>query len=875
MTRLSNGEWLQVLSAIPAPGVPIEVDIYEPDGVSMLDTLQNAYQVKWQDQLNDVGSGSFMLNAHDPKATTTNLQKGNIVKLKIGGVYRFAFVIEEPEYIPVSQAGKHDETWLVQGRGVLSLLDRVEVYPLGWPTPAGPGDVLYTGAAGTMLWALLVLASARATLPFTYDDWSTVDSLNNPWPDVEELKFHAGTNLLDVINQLTALGVMDVYMDVNLHLYAYVSRSRDFSSAVIFRAGRHIADDKLHNKKHYSAIKSRVLVEGGTDATTGTPVYVEVVSGLETDPGIGRREGYLSMTNSTDVPTLTRAGEATLAGTAADAEPIQLPVKHGFPGPSPGDYEPYYSYDNGDYVTLDVPGVYDMAKYRVLSLTIAQRTNGTDYTILLDLNSVYVEALLRIAKQLGGKVGGSGGTSGGGTAASLSGASTSGSTGGTSGVLLGSATPLVESGSGTAGTSALGSHQDHVHPAVAGNTPSSTVTGPDAFGASAAAGAATAYSRGDHDHGLPALSSSAATASAPGDAAAAGTGTSPARSDHKHGREAWGAAADIGAETSGASAAAGTSGKVADAGHVHSMPTVSSLGTATPLVESGSGAAGTATNASHEDHVHPASAGGGSLSVTDGTHTVSSVTEIDFTSGATVSSGGAGIADVAITGGSGPSDYVSGASGSGHIIIPGLAGSPDIAPGGVNDDEFSALSGWTTLGTLDTSNVTDLLSHWHAVKTATGGQALFGIYKACPTLPFTVTCKLADFLMSANYQACGLLLAEASPGKLFHCGPIFNTGYQPDYGYTKWTNNTSRSAAVDIAAPLLAGGPWMMGPLYIRFVVHASNNVDVLLSKTGILFTAIATGIDTGFTVGSVGLAVGSETNSVKAEAYFDWIRFS
>ena len=39
------------------------------------------------------------------------------------------------------------------------------------------------------------------------------------------------------------------------------------------------------------------------------------------------------------------------------------------------------------------------------------------------------------------------------------------------------------------------------------------------------------------------------------------------------------------------------------------------------------------------------------VEVTDGTHTVTAVTEIDFTSGATVSSGGTGIANVAVSGG--------------------------------------------------------------------------------------------------------------------------------------------------------------------------------------------------------------------------------
>jgi hypothetical protein len=48
-----------------------------------------------------------------------------------------------------------------------------------------------------------------------------------------------------------------------------------------------------------------------------------------------------------------------------------------------------------------------------------------------------------------------------------------------------------------------------------------------------------------------------------------------------------------------------------------------------------------------------AGGGGGSLSVTDGTHTVNPATEIDFTSGATVTDGGSGIAQVAITGGGG------------------------------------------------------------------------------------------------------------------------------------------------------------------------------------------------------------------------------
>lgn len=47
--------------------------------------------------------------------------------------------------------------------------------------------------------------------------------------------------------------------------------------------------------------------------------------------------------------------------------------------------------------------------------------------------------------------------------------------------------------------------------------------------------------------------------------------------------------------------------------------------------------------------------GGGSITVTDGVTTVTGVTTLDFTSGATVTDGGGGTADVAITGGGGGS----------------------------------------------------------------------------------------------------------------------------------------------------------------------------------------------------------------------------
>ncbi|MGH2512351.1 MAG: hypothetical protein ACRDGQ_06665 [Candidatus Limnocylindrales bacterium] len=528
MARVSNALFLQVLTATPATGLPIEVDIYKPDGQTMLATLQNAYGVGFQDVLDDVGSGTFTLNANDPKATPANIAKGNIAKIRIGGIYRFAFVMEEPDHIVAAKGGKGDETWLIQGRGVLSLLDRAVVYPLGWPSVTASSTVTYTGPAGSMLHSFLVLAQARGTLPeITFDDWTTVDSLNQPWPDLEIIDFHAGANYLDVAKQLMALGVIDLYMDPNLHLWAFVNRSRDLSTTVVLRAGRHIADDQVHNKKHYSAVKSRVLVEGATKPDTGTPQYEEVIGVIETDPGIGRREGYVAFSSSVDPTTLNQVGVAAILSAAADAEPLQVPV---LADSEPGGYVPYVDYTLGDYISLDIPGAYSMAAERVLSMTFAQRSSGTAYTVMLDFNSIYTEALLRIAQRLNGAAGGALATASG-TVSAITGPTKLGSPGG----------------------------------AVA----ASSVVGPDAFGASATAGIASTYSRGDHDHGLPAgFDATVPVTQALGDVASTGTAPVIAHRDHRHG-----------------------------------MP---ALSVATPLVESGTGAPGSGVTPSRDDHVHPA-----------------------------------------------------------------------------------------------------------------------------------------------------------------------------------------------------------------------------------------------------------------------------
>lgn len=218
------------------------------------------------------------------------------------------------------------------------------------------------------------------------------------------------------------------------------------------------------------------------------------------------------------------------------------------------------------------------------------------------------------------------------------------------------------------------------------------------------------------------------------------------------------------------------------------------------------------------------------------------------------------------SGGGGSSDAILGQTGIGGARIPGLQGSPDIRVAGTNDDEFDAtLSGWTTLGALDTLNAnTDFKSRLHIAKTTSGVQ-LDGIYKASPTIPFTVTMKVDDRLQIASRQV-GIILAEAAPGKLYS----FGTAYDVVWDSGVWTNRTTRAsfssgAAVNYNATR-----------YLRIVVTSSTSVSIQFSRSGYLWTTGGSAINPlgGSTVGAVGIYVTAFAAN-PSEGVIDWIRFS
>lgn len=219
----------------------------------------------------------------------------------------------------------------------------------------------------------------------------------------------------------------------------------------------------------------------------------------------------------------------------------------------------------------------------------------------------------------------------------------------------------------------------------------------------------------------------------------------------------------------------------------------------------------------------------------------------------------------AAAGGGGGSDLVQTYSGGGSVYIPGLIGSPDRLPASpsASDDEFGALSGWTTLGTLDTLNVTDFPSHVHIGRTA-GSWRCDGLYKSAPSMPYTVTAKLSDTSVAGNYQFAGIFVGVASPGKMLIWGQYWEGGR----GLSRqlWTNPTTRASYAAISS----GWP----PLYLRMVVTSSTDVVCQYSYTGFLWTTGYATLDPAMTLASVGFVVNDYYGALVG-AVFDWIRFT
>jgi hypothetical protein len=89
--------------------------------------LPLAREKRWQDQLNQPGSGSVVLQNDDPALPA--ILDGDVIQFRLDGVVVFAFIVRSRETATIAETPDQQTTELA-GPGILAVLDRALVYPL-------------------------------------------------------------------------------------------------------------------------------------------------------------------------------------------------------------------------------------------------------------------------------------------------------------------------------------------------------------------------------------------------------------------------------------------------------------------------------------------------------------------------------------------------------------------------------------------------------------------------------------------------------------------------------------------------------------------------------------------------------------------------
>lgn len=206
-----------------------------------------------------------------------------------------------------------------------------------------------------------------------------------------------------------------------------------------------------------------------------------------------------------------------------------------------------------------------------------------------------------------------------------------------------------------------------------------------------------------------------------------------------------------------------------------------------------------------------------------------------------------------------------------HVATYTPIWTPDTPPSSPSayDQEFASLTGQTTLGSLDSLNVTDAANYLHLART-TGGHFADGVYWSGPSVPFTMTACFPDALLGINFQSFGLMLTETSPGKLFTWLQRSHSSYGGcAMSYAKWTNRTTEDGSVDSQTTSAS----LPSQRYMRMVVTSGSSIVLQTSMSGLIWRTVYSGINSGLTPANFGLVLWGY-NAVALNLYTKWIRF-
>lgn len=357
-----------------------EFHVYDRAG-TYLTYLDNAYAKSYLSELNDCGGGQFSLHADDPKATSTNIAVGNLVTIRYANVDIGTWVMEEINEVLVEQGENVDKIITVSGRGVLGTMEDGIVYPADLDNPDSSERSFEGVPKAEIFCTLWDEFQARGGGDLTEDFTKTVDSDGVAWTDSATMSVKAGQTLLDVMHELAGLG-LDFTVSPDRTLSCRETAGTDKSASVVFAHGHNLL--ACQRKTMGANVTNAVLGEG-------QGLFVESTDA----PSIGahgRREMYLSTRNTNDETQVGLANAVVLNEYKDPPTSIQIAVLDN------GVY-PFLTYNLGDTVHVEVAGEIN-ADYRLLAITMKERSGPCDLDIVLELNSMEAEWLIRVNRAL-------------------------------------------------------------------------------------------------------------------------------------------------------------------------------------------------------------------------------------------------------------------------------------------------------------------------------------------------------------------------------------------------------------------------------------------------------------------------------------------
>lgn len=377
----------------------LEALVYANDNSTLLAVLDGARRLAFRQELMAPGSGSFEIHADNAKATSTNLQYGNIVRVRYTSASAssaqevFAFVIERREETLVDGGEEGSRLIQISGRGLLALLDYAVVYPSSLANVYTVERSFASKSLAYIFKTLLDEAQARGWSGLTETFSTTTSTPGSPqlpllltmyarsWADSHTFYLRAGMTLLDVALQFQDLGGIAFEASPSGSLNAYTTIGSDKSGNVRMRAGLNV----LNARRSGSAINL-------ANAMVGEGQYLldeDTNSGSITT--YGRRETYVQIRNVNDASELAAFNSAYLGTAISPAETLELAVTE-----TP---TPWLDYTVGDTVQVIIPGGDINTGYRIRAITAEQQDDGTT-AITLEVNSQRAEYLEEVNRML-------------------------------------------------------------------------------------------------------------------------------------------------------------------------------------------------------------------------------------------------------------------------------------------------------------------------------------------------------------------------------------------------------------------------------------------------------------------------------------------